>query len=539
MNASGMTLYGPLTAQNFLGLLDRLAREKPGRPFFTAVLAAVVQAVGAERGFLLRMRRNGHFRVLASGNFEGELVRAPADCISVFALRRALHSTDGFHLIHDCRVDRRYRTESVLRGRRQARTILSLRVREESGAPVILYLDHRFQPIEFGDGVRTAIQHWLLLLELALRLRSRRAAERSGGGSMGTARAAEAVDDGARAATARRPIPPVSFHGLWTCSPCVAELVETARQVARSEVPVLIHGETGTGKGLLAQALHRASPRAEAPFLSVHCGAIPDALLESELFGHVRGAFTGAERDRVGLVAEAHRGILFLDGISDMSPTMQQKLLRFLEHGKFRPLGGKEESTADVRILSASRLDLEQEMQRGVFRADLYYRLCGVRLRVPPLREHAEDICPLAERFLGRFAAEAGAETPLLQESARERLMRHRWPGNVRELENTMRQLAAVQCREVDGPALAALLREVETAPSAEDAFAEGLAGVVESAEREAIATALRLCGRNKARASRLLGITRKSLYRRLLKYGFLENEGEEQQAAGAAEEGA
>jgi transcriptional regulator with PAS, ATPase and Fis domain len=227
-------------------------------------------------------------------------------------------------------------------------------------------------------------------------------------------------------------------------SPAMLEVLALVEKVAASNLPVLIQGESGTGKELIARAFHQRSPRRDKPFVTENCAAIPETLLESELFGYKRGAFTGADRERKGLFQVADRGTLFLDEIGDMSLAMQSKLLRALQDGEIRPVGGTQTIRVDVRVVSASNRLLRDLVARQQFREDLYYRLSGVTIELPPLRQRQADIAPLAEHFVAKVSAEMGRPAPALSFAAREALERHRWPGNIRELENEVRRCLAL-----------------------------------------------------------------------------------------------
>ena len=237
-----------------------------------------------------------------------------------------------------------------------------------------------------------------------------------------------------------------SFSGIVGRDDKILELFETIREVAESRVPVLIEGESGTGKELVASAIHNQGPRVDQQFVPVNCGALPDALLESELFGHVRGAFTGALRDKKGRFHLAYRGTIFLDEIGDLSPAMQVKLLRVLQEGTFEPVGSEKTIKADVRVISATNKNLKEEVAAGRFREDLFYRICVMPITLPPLRDRANDIPLLAEHFLEKAAQEGGREKTALSPEALSLLMDHEWPGNVRELQNTL-QFALIKTR--------------------------------------------------------------------------------------------
>jgi two-component system response regulator AtoC len=229
--------------------------------------------------------------------------------------------------------------------------------------------------------------------------------------------------------------------GIVARSRVMAELLNLVERVARVKSPVLITGESGTGKELVARAIHEAGPRQGKPFVPVNCGAIPDKLLESELFGHVRGAFTDAVRDREGLFREASQGTLFLDEVGELPQAMQVKLLRVLQFEEVRPVGGAEAMNVDVRILAATARDLAKEVAAGNFREDLFYRLNVLPLTIPPLRERPDDIAPLLDHFLLAFSARLGRTRPEVSPQLIETLIGYSWPGNVRELENIVDRL--------------------------------------------------------------------------------------------------
>jgi two-component system nitrogen regulation response regulator GlnG len=224
-------------------------------------------------------------------------------------------------------------------------------------------------------------------------------------------------------------------------SPAMQQLFRTLAKVAPTDLTVLITGESGTGKELVAQELHQRSKRSDSPFIAINTAAIPAELLEAELFGHDKGAFTGADKARQGRFVQAHGGTLFLDEIGDMPAALQSKLLRVLETGKVQPVGSREERAVDVRLLAATHQDLQEKIHGGLFREDLYYRLNVIPVHIPPLRERPDDIPELAERFLQQAARELALDSPVLADDAVTLLMQHRWDGNVRELKNVMRRL--------------------------------------------------------------------------------------------------
>ncbi|KQM78728.1 sigma-54 dependent transcriptional regulator [Xylophilus sp. Leaf220] len=301
---------------------------------------------------------------------------------------------------------------------------------------------------------------------------------------------------------------------------------------AASAVPVLVLGETGTGKDMVARALHRHSDRADAPFVAINCAAIPPELLESELFGHVRGAFTGATGDRPGCFRAADRGVLLLDEIGDMALPVQAKILRVLQQGEVTPLGSHRTVKVDVRVVAATHHDLAAAVRAGRFREDLYYRLDVLSIRVPPLRERLADIVPLAEHFLRRAAGAAAPKA--LSSDAAQALLQYRWPGNVRELRNRMERCQALVRHPVIGAAdLQGDLAQADPAVDAGGSGADAVAALppewfdaelpvaVERLERLMVEQALARAQGNRAEAARRLGIHRQLLYRKLAQYGL------------------
>ena len=250
------------------------------------------------------------------------------------------------------------------------------------------------------------------------------------------------VEDISRLRGLRRPVEDATTLGMVGTDPLMEELFDIVRQVAPMDVPVLIQGESGTGKELVANALHAESRRSDGLLVPVNCGALPDGLLESELFGHVKGAFTGAVRDKKGRFQLADGGTIFLDEIGELSPQMQVKFLRVLQNGTFERVGDEHTVEVNTRVICATNRDLESEVEAGRFRADLFYRLCVVPITVPALRERKSDIPELANHFLKRVSHESDRVHPGITDEAIESLMEHRWPGNVRELENAVRYAA-------------------------------------------------------------------------------------------------
>lgn len=293
--------------------------------------------------------------------------------------------------------------------------------------------------------------------------------------------------------------------------------------VAKSTSTVLIEGEPGTGKELVARAIHNLGPRREKPFVAVNCGALPETLAESELFGHRKGAFTDATRDKPGLFARAEGGTLLLDEVGDISPAMQVKLLRVLQEKEFTPLGATEAVSANVRILAATNRDLAADAARGRFRQDLYFRLNVVRIHIPPLRTRAEDIPLLVDHMIRKFNVRQGRRMTGISERAMSLLLRYDYPGNVRELENAIEH-GFVVCggNIIEREDLPPHIRG-ETVEMAQPAYGGGppAQSPLEEAESQAIREALALAGGNRTRAAASLGISRNTLWRKMKKYGI------------------
>jgi transcriptional regulator with GAF, ATPase, and Fis domain len=328
------------------------------------------------------------------------------------------------------------------------------------------------------------------------------------------------------------------YTSIVGSSPSMRTVFQQLDKIIETELPVLIQGESGTGKELIARAIHFNGLRKERAFVSENCAALPDTLLESELFGHERGAFTGAHKSKRGLLEQADGGTLFLDEIGDMSSEMQKKLLRVLQEGEFRSLGSERRIQVNVRVIAASHQDLEALVRQGAFREDLYYRVNVLRIDLPPLRERREDIPLLAEALLARAAREAGRAAPTLPHEVLAALVAHEWPGNVRELENEMRRLVVMASGEVALEHLSpsVLERRAPGLSRTEGGFESGgsIRDAVAELEQRSIEAALEAAGGNKSRAAKALGISRFALQRKLDKYGLARNGSSDDAGAGA-----
>jgi len=310
-----------------------------------------------------------------------------------------------------------------------------------------------------------------------------------------------------------------TFRDILSRNHRMQELFDILPEVAASESTVLVEGESGTGKELLARAIHGLSPHSEGPLVTVNCGALPDTLLESELFGHKAGAFTDAKKDKPGRFALAEGGTIFLDEVGDVSPAMQARLLRVLQERVYEPLGGTEPIKADVRVIAATNRRLEELVAEGRFRQDLSYRVNVVRLELPPLRERKEDIPLLIDHFIAHFNGLQGKAIQGISDDVLANLMAHEFPGNVRELENVIEH-AFVLCR---GPIIEPRhLPAPFGSPASGDDAATRAGGTLEEMERVFILAALKRCGRNRGKAAKELGIHRSTLRRKMKALGIV-----------------
>jgi two-component system NtrC family response regulator len=311
------------------------------------------------------------------------------------------------------------------------------------------------------------------------------------------------------------------FQGLLGTSLPMQQLFETVRRVAASDLAVLIVGESGTGKELVARAVHGESPRREGPFIAINCGAIPENLLESELFGHEKGAFTGAHLQRKGRIELAQGGTLFLDEIGELPLALQVKLLRFLQEQQIERVGGRESIAVDTRVVAATNMNLTEALELGTFRKDLFYRLSVVQIAVPPLREREEDPVLLAQAFVLKSREQLNARVTGLSDEAREAIRAYAWPGNVRELENRIKRAVVM----AHGTTLQPVDLELSAVPA--PAAYLTLREARSQFEKNLIRQALARTNGNVTRAAEELGISRQGLHESILKYGIEVNVGE------------
>ena len=306
------------------------------------------------------------------------------------------------------------------------------------------------------------------------------------------------------------------LEGLLGASAAMQRVYQMARQVAPARATVLITGESGTGKGEVARALHNLSPRSSAPFVSLHCAALAESLLESELFGHEKGSFTGADKKRIGRFEQANGGTLFLDEIGEIPLATQIKLLRVLQERTFERVGGNESITVDVRVVAATNKNLADEVREKRFREDLYYRLNVVHIEMPPLRQRGNDVVLLAEHFLRRFARENNRRIDHFSDGARAKLVAHRWPGNVRELENAIERAVVF----TEGEVVEAEALPFDTAPATIEGGPRIPGATMAELEKHAILATLEAVGGSTSKAAEMLDISARTIQYRLHEYG-------------------
>jgi two-component system response regulator HupR/HoxA len=433
------------------------------------------------------------FRVARAGNGE-EALRQLADSpdVAVILTDQRMPGMSGIELLRRSQE----RSPEALRIVLTAHTDVDNLMDAINTGQIYHFLPKPWDPHELLLVVRRAAERWRLARENA-RLRDE----------------LELAYNALRREAAADRERPTSFDALIGAETGLRDAVTLARKVLDGDTTVLLLGETGTGKELFARLIHANGPRQAEPFVAQNCGALPESLLESELFGHARGAFTGAAGERKGLFEEADGGTIFLDEVGETSPAMQLRLLRVLQEGEIRPVGGAGTRRVDVRVIAATNADLEAEVSAGRFRRDLYYRLNVFPIALPPLRERAEDIPMLAESFLRQACRRARRVVPSIAPDTLSLLRAYPWPGNVRELENELER--AVALAENGRPLQPAHLSERVAAAGAAPPAPRTLNEAVEALKRRMIEDAMRECG-SKTRAADRLGLTRQSLQQML-----------------------
>jgi transcriptional regulator with GAF, ATPase, and Fis domain len=483
-----------------LGLLYRVSRAllKEGEygEILSGLFDTLIEGLGADRGFVV-VREAGEFRATAARNFRSEALSQAEEAFSRSIARTVMESGRAV-LIGDASITEPYSKHLSIH-QLAVRSVLCAPLVTSDEAFALIYLENRQVTNCFAEEQRGLLDEVCGLAAPRLR-------------------AAVAMSQAQRRAEALEHAHSQS-DGILTADPVMARVLQTVHQIATTDLPVLIEGETGTGKELIARAVYRHSTRVKGPFIALNCAAIPATLIGSELFGFVQGAFTGANRDRVGFIGAAHRGTLFLDEIGDFPLDLQPHLLRVLQSGEFTRLGNSRTEQVDVRFIAATNRDLESEMKAGRFRADLFFRLSAITIRLPPLRDRPHDTRLLAEHFIRTAAARYGRPVPLLAEDCLSALTAYSFPGNVRELESEMSRLAALASPDV--PCGADLLNErIRNRGNGQSAVSSQPTPVapmsLHEMEKKLIFSVLQHTGRNRTRAAEILGISREGLRTKL-----------------------
>jgi transcriptional regulator with GAF, ATPase, and Fis domain len=483
-----------------LSLLYRVSRAllKEGEygELLSGILDALIEGLGADRGFVV-VREAGEFRATAARNFRSEALSRAEEVVSRSIARSVMEGGRAV-LIGDASSTAPYSKHQSVQ-QLSLRSVLCAPLVASDEAFALIYLENRQITNRFTEENRDLLDEVCALAAPRLR-------------------AAVAMSQAQRRAAALEDTHSQS-DGILTADPGMARVLQTVQQIATTDLPVLIEGETGTGKELIARAVYRHSARVKGPFIALNCAAIPATLIGSELFGFVQGAFTGANRDRIGFIGAAHRGTLFLDEIGDLPLDMQPHLLRVLQSGEFTRLGNSRTEQVDVRFIAATNRDLESEVKAGKFRADLFFRLSAITLRLPPLRDRPHDIRLLAEHFVRNAAARFGRPAPRLAEDCLSILMAYSFPGNVRELESEMARLAALASPDV--PCGADLLNDrIRNRGSGQGAASSQAVPVapmsLQEMEKQLISSVLQHTGGNRTRAAEILGISREGLRTKL-----------------------
>ena len=479
-----------------LGLLYRVSRTllKEGEygELLSGLLDTLIEGLGADRGFVV-VRDAGEFRATAARNFRSEALSQAEEVFSRSIARSVMESGRAV-LIGDASTTEPYSKHLSIQ-QLSVRSVLCAPLVTSDEAFALIYLENRQVTNCFTEQQRDLLDEVCALAAPRLR-------------------AAVAMSQAQRRAEALE-LAYSQSDGILTADPGMTRVLQTVHQIATTELPVLIEGETGTGKELIARAVYRHSARVKGPFIALNCGAIPGTLIGSELFGYIQGAFTGANRDRIGFIGSAHRGTLFLDEIGDLPLDQQPHFLRVLQSGEFTRLGSSRTEQVDVRFIAATNRDLDSEVKAGRFRADLFFRLTAITLRLPPLRDRPHDIRLLAEHFLRAASACYGRTAPRLSEECLSALMAYSFPGNVRELESEMARLAALASADVPCGAdlLNERIRNHGNGPFAVSSQATPVAPMsLHEMEKQLIVSTLQHTEGNRTRAADILGISREGL---------------------------
>ena len=496
------------------------------------VIDTAIEMTDAERGFLLLKDGSGELVVKVARNIDQTTLDAPDFVLSRSIAKQAAETGQPVVTV-DAAGDRRFR-EAASVSDLHLRSVLAVPLSVKGNVVGTIYVDHRLRKGVFDDEAQAmvmdfaeqgalAIENARLVSELRRRENQVQALNRRLEHELHLQEQAlqgvrEELKESRQVAALR-----YDYHQIVGKTPRMLDLFHLLDRVTDTALPVVIAGESGTGKELVARAIHFNGPRRDRPFVSENCAAIPETLLESTLFGHVKGAFTGADREARGLFAVADGGTLFLDEVAEMSPAMQGKLLRVLQDGEFHRVGGERPQKVNVRVLVATNKDLERLVEQGKFRQDLFFRISVVRLLLPPLRERSEDIPLLVQHFVQKAAAASGGAVKSIEASAMARLGCYRWPGNVRELENEITRAAAFSGPVVTVADLSPQVRAGSAPSSAQSDDREGasLRSRVERLEQTLVRDAMTSCMGNQTKAAKTLGLSRFGLQKKLRRYSI------------------
>jgi transcriptional regulator with GAF, ATPase, and Fis domain len=510
--------------ERLLKLLEinkELNRAQDMRALLDAIMDVATATTGAERGFLIIVD-DGKISFQTARNFRREEVKKPELKISSSLVRRVMKSGQPVLTDNATEDDRFAEYQSV--ERLELKSIVSVPFRLGDSIIGALYLDNPARKGAFGQGDLQFLQ--ALGDQAALAIKNLRHAQDMAELNRRLERNLETksaqLEQASRALSERATKYP--YQAIVGESPQIKQVLLLLDKVVETDVPILIQGESGTGKELVARAIHDFGRRKGGPFVPVNCGAITETLMESELFGHVKGAFTGAVADKKGLFEAADGGTIFLDEIGEMSVDMQKKLLRVLQERELRPVGGKGTVRIDVRVISATNRNLRQMTQEGRFREDLYYRVAVINIDMPPLRDRRDDIPLLVRHFVKKAARELGLVEKPVEPQAMAALSAYSWPGNVRELDNEIKKALTLSAEHVT---LDDLSEQIQTTLFPEEPElvkpepGKTLKESLEKTERVLIERALEKTGGNQTRAAKELGISRVWLRKKMEKYGL------------------
>ena len=515
------------SGQSILGLVAQaLGSDLELTPLLELILTVLGETISARRGYVLLRQVGGGFQLRAA--FDRDAPGSRRQSAVSQGILRQVEQDQRALLIEDALEHAEYsqRESIVTEG---ARSVLAAPVTWDDEVVGIVYFDDKSKPKAFEADQRDLLTACCSLIAGPIR---RHAVHEARAHELQRTRVALARTTGVEKQRARR------YTNIIGRSAVMGRLFTLLDRLAESSHPVLIHGESGTGKELVASAIHYNGLRADKPFVAENCAVFSETLLEAELFGHIKGAFTGANETRVGLIEAADGGTLFLDEIGEMSPSMQAKLLRVLQEGELRPVGGHEIRKVDLRLICASHRDLRKMVSEGAFREDLYYRIAVMTVDVPPLRERMEDIPLLVDHFLARSAGEAKRAVPSVSREALQLLCHYEWAGNVRELENECKKLVTLSAEEVTPQDLSpkllgdsidrpnSALRKLAINEGADAMLlmierGKSLAEVTEEIEIELIKRVLEATGGNRSETSRRMGLSRPGLLKKMKRHGI------------------